>query len=962
MRRHFVFLILALFLPLTAALGAPVITNTSPLAGCVLNASYTNTLTATGGSSPYSFAVTGGALPTGVVLAMNGSLSGTPTVAGNFTVTITVTDALNATASATFAMQSFLQMSANNIGMPAPTDTTTYAVVDDANAVQVPSGFVYVPRGSFTYGTGATATTYTLDGFCTGRFEVTNAEYKAYLTATGSTSYPSYWNGGNYPAGRGNHPMLFVSLVQANAYAAWVSAQTGWNVVVPTAYQWEKAARGPNAYLYPWGNSLGSSYINGVLTTNSNNSAVVTSYYLNNYGSTPATYDNALSTHYNQTVTVGTIAAYDTSDVATPLAVTSGGGVNGYVNHTTYTGFIYTDVFDGINNTGGFTTPVGSYESGISAYGAYDVAGNAYEWTTTLFIASNGAEAGQLENEVRGGGWYSNGTSGQSIDTGEGRSATGGYNSVGFRLVMLPPGYGSSFSITTATPLTSGMVASAYSQQFVSAGGNGATTWSITSGSLPAGLTFTTAGLLSGTPTQAGTFSFTAQAVDATSTVTTKTFTLSIAAANVLDHFTWDYVAPTINAGTNFAAKITARDSTGALVPSFNGTVSLSSLSTAGAAGTSPIVITEVTPAGENQIELQNVSNAAVNTSGWFMRIGDSTTNSVAGMNTLNTVTYSLPSSLTAGQLLRITESTTNTANGRVPFGGAIGWVNTPGNRRGWVALFDSTNTLRDFFAFGWTATDLASFSINVNGQNFTLAGQWSGAGTTSSGSVPGQTYDSFQRLGSSDTNTTSDWAWKHNTDNSDATSFGVTNTGLTVPWTFATPLTVSPASITFVNGVFIGTITVATASTSATITATSGTFNGTTSTLVIGTALVSTAGDGIPDTWKIANGFSTSANIAALDSDGDGATNLQEYLAGTNPKSAPSRLAVTSFPRPSANEFDITWPGVAGKIYRVTTSSDLVTWTQLGPNILCTAAGTQSFALDPGGSTQLFIRIEIVP
>ena len=952
----------ALMLPTAAADGAPVIANTSPLTGCVLNAPYSNTLTATGGTAPYSYVVTGGALPSGMVLATNGALSGTPGSAGRFSFTVTATDALNATASATFAMQSFLQLSANNFGMPAPTDTTTYDVVDGTSTVHVPSGFVYVPRGSFTYGTGTTAVTYTLDGFCTGRFEVTNAEYKAYLTATGSTSYPSYWTGGNYPTGRGNHPMLFVSLIQANAYAAWISAQTGWTVVVPTAYQWEKAARGPNAYLYPWGNTLGSSYANGVLVSKSNNSALVTSYYLNNYGSTPATYNNPLSTHYNQTVTVGTIAAYDTSDVATPLAVTSGGSVNGYVNHTTYTGFIYTDVFDGINNTGGFTMPAGSYESGISAFGAYDVAGNAYEWTTTTFIASNGAEASLLVNEVRGGGWYSNGTSGQSIDTGEGRSATGGYNSVGFRLVMLPPGYGSSFSITTEAPLTSGMVASTYSQQFASTGGNGLATWSLAGGSLPAGLTLTSSGLLSGTPTQGGTFTFTMQAADVTSTVTTKTFTLVIAAANVLDHFTWDYVASSISAGTSFATKITARDSTGALVTFFSGTASLGSLSTAGAAGTSPIVITEVTPANENQIELQNMSNAAVNTSGWFMCIGDSTTNSTAGMNTLNSVTYALPSGLAAGQLLRITESTTNTANGRVPFGGAIAWVNTPGNRRGWVALFDSTNTLRDFFAFGWTATDLANFGINVNGQSITLSNQWSGAGTPSSGSVAGQTFDSFQRLGSSDTNTPSDWAWRHNADNTDATSFGVTNTGLTVPWTFATPLTVSPANVTFVNGVFIGNLTVGSASTNASVTATFDAFSGNTGVLVIGAVLVSTAGDGIPDAWKTANGFSTSANIAVIDSDGDGATNLQEYLAGTNPKSAASKLGVTSFAMPSAREFDITWPGVAGKIYRVTASSDLATWTQTGPNILCVTSGIQSFALDPGGSTKLFIRIEITP
>ena len=230
-----------------------------------------------------------------------------------------------------------------------------------------------------------------------------------------------------------------------------------------------------------------------MLTSKSNNSAVVTAYYLNNFPGLPATYSNANSTHYNQTVTVGTIAAYDASDVATPLAVTSSGSVNGYVNHTTFTGFIYTDVFDAVNAAGGFTMPVGSYPSGVSSYGAYDLAGNAYEWTTTTFVASNGAEVGQTVNEVRGGGWYSNGTSGQSVDTGEGRSATGAYNSVGFRIALLPPGYGSSFTITTAS-LPAGTAGSVYSQTLAATGGNTPYAWTVASGPLPSGLTLSSAG------------------------------------------------------------------------------------------------------------------------------------------------------------------------------------------------------------------------------------------------------------------------------------------------------------------------------------------------------------------------------------------------------------------------------------------------------------------------------------
>jgi len=65
---------------------------------------------------------------------------------------------------------------------------------------------------------------------------------------------------------------------------------------------------------------------------------------------------------------------------------------------------------------------------------SYDMAGNAYEWTSTVITATNGAERGQQVNDVRGGSWYSTGCSGTSLCTGEGRSGRSGYHSVGFRI------------------------------------------------------------------------------------------------------------------------------------------------------------------------------------------------------------------------------------------------------------------------------------------------------------------------------------------------------------------------------------------------------------------------------------------------------------------------------------------------------------------------------------------------
>lgn len=63
----------------------------------------------------------------------------------------------------------------------------------------------------------------------------------------------------------------------------------------------------------------------------------------------------------------------------------------------------------------------------------------------------------------------------------------------------------------------------------------------------------------------------------------------------------------------------------------------------------------------------------------------------------------------------------------------------------------------------------------------------------------------------------------KHNADNTNATTFNATNTGLTVPWTFSTPISVSPSSVTFTNGEFIGTLSLLSSGNGVTLTANDG-------------------------------------------------------------------------------------------------------------------------------------------
>lgn len=80
--------LLAMFAPSTPTI---VVTLTTP--NGFTGVAYTGSATATGGTAPYTYAVTSGSLPPGLSLSSAGVISGTPTAAGTFTFTVTATDA-----------------------------------------------------------------------------------------------------------------------------------------------------------------------------------------------------------------------------------------------------------------------------------------------------------------------------------------------------------------------------------------------------------------------------------------------------------------------------------------------------------------------------------------------------------------------------------------------------------------------------------------------------------------------------------------------------------------------------------------------------------------------------------------------------------------------------------------------------------------------------------------------------
>lgn len=89
-----------------------------------------------------------------------------------------------------------------------------------------------------------------LSAYRIGKYPVTNEEYAAFLTATGHQQ-PYAWDDNRSKL---DHPVVHVSWDDAVAYCRWLSEATGDTYRLPSEAQWEKAARGNDGRIYPWGN------------------------------------------------------------------------------------------------------------------------------------------------------------------------------------------------------------------------------------------------------------------------------------------------------------------------------------------------------------------------------------------------------------------------------------------------------------------------------------------------------------------------------------------------------------------------------------------------------------------------------------------------------------------------------------------------------------------------------------
>ncbi|MEP7456667.1 putative Ig domain-containing protein [Phyllobacterium sp. SB3] len=415
---------------------------------------FSRSLSADGGTEPYTYAITGGSLPPGKVLASDGTISGSPTQAGTFTFTVTATDSTGGTGP--FSGSQGFTILVNPAPLVLPATSLANATVGSAYSASINpatggvSPYTYVvtagalPAGiSFSAAGGLSGTPTAAGAF---NFTVTAAD-SASVTATQNYSL-------NISA-----PTLSMTPVAGNLVLPYGQ---------PSTYNFS-ASGGTSPYSY--------SLVAGSLPVGISFSAAGV---LSGTPTVPGNYNIAIR--------------------ATDSSTGSGAPFSLQSNYTLQVGA----------PTMAITPPtLANAQVGIAYASTLTASGGVGPYSFALIsgalpIGVSFNSAGQLSGTPS--------TSGAFALNIRATDANGQFVSQAFTLNVDAP----TISVAPAT-LSAGSVASSYSETVSATGGTAPYSYAITAGSLPAGLTLNTStGVISGTPTTEINANFTVTATDST--------------------------------------------------------------------------------------------------------------------------------------------------------------------------------------------------------------------------------------------------------------------------------------------------------------------------------------------------------------------------------------------------------------------------------------------------------------